>query len=181
MNWLFELDGTILLWIQEHIRNARWDKAVIFITDLGNAGWFWLAVCALLFLLPSCRKVGLAGFAALFIGFLITNLCLKNMVARIRPYELVEGLTYIGKRPSDFSFPSGHATCSMAASVVLFVKLPKKYGIAALVLGIAICLSRLYVGVHYPTDVLAGMAIGTVSAFLALYLLREKKENVGIS
>ena len=109
---------------------------------------------------------------AILIGFVITNLLLKNIVNRIRPYEVVEGLRFIGKMPHDASFPSGHSTCSMAASVVLLKKLPKKAGIPLFVLGILICLSRLYVGVHYPTDVLMGAAVGIVSAFAAIRIMR---------
>lgn len=89
-----------------------------------------------------------------------------------QPYEVVEGLRFIGKMPHDASFPSGHSTCSMAASVVLLKKLPKKAGIPLFVLGILICLSRLYVGVHYPTDVLMGAAVGIVSAFAAIRIMR---------
>lgn len=182
MNWLLNLDGNILLWIQEHIRKEIFNPIVIFITNLGNAGWFWIVLLALILLFSAkYRRVAVTGFVALLIGFLITNLLLKNMVARIRPYEVVQGLTFLGKQPSDFSFPSGHSTCSMAAAVVLFLKMPKRYGIAALTLGIVICLSRLYVGVHYPTDVLAGAAIGIAAALIAVRVMKEKKEETGIS
>lgn len=178
MSWIQHLDGNILLWIQEHIRTEWFDPIVIFISNLGNAGWFWLVLLIVLLFFSKYRRIGLTGLVSVCIGFIITNLILKNLAARIRPYEVVEGLRFIGIMPTDYSFPSGHSTCSMAASVVLFLKLPRKFGIPALLLGILICLSRLYVGVHYPTDVLAGMLIGTVSAFAAVFMLWEKHGNL---
>lgn len=174
MDWLLQLDGNILLWIQEHIRKEFLNSIVIFISNLGNAGWFWLVLLALLVCIPMYRKTGMTGLIAVLIGFIITNVFVKNLAARIRPYEVVEGLRFIGTKPHDFSFPSGHSTCSVAASIVLLAKLPKKAGIPLFVLGILICLSRLYVGVHYPTDVLAGAAIGLFAAFAALYLMKNK-------
>lgn len=174
MDWLLQLDGNILLWIQEHIRKEFLNPIVIFISNLGNAGWFWLVLLALLVCIPMYRKTGMTGLIAVLIGFIITNVFVKNLAARIRPYEVVEGLRFIGTKPHDFSFPSGHSTCSVAASAVLLAKLPKKAGIPLFVLGILICLSRLYVGVHYPTDVLAGAAIGLFAAFAALYLMKNK-------
>lgn len=172
MNWFLTLDGNILLWIQEYVRKDRLDQVVTFITNLGNAGWFWLVLSVLLLFFVKYRKTGLISLVAILIGFVITNLLLKNIVNRIRPYEVVEGLRFIGKMPHDASFPSGHSTCSMATSVVLLKKLPKKAGIPLFVLGILICLSRLYVGVHYPTDVLMGAAVGIVSAFAAIRIMR---------
>ncbi len=167
MDWLLQLDGDILLWIQTHLRREWLDPVVTFITGLGDGGWFWLVLLAVMLIFKKSRGVGQAGLIAVLIGFIVTNLILKNAVARIRPYEAVEGLNLIGRRARDFSFPSGHSTCSMAASTVLLLKLPKQYGVPALCLGIGICLSRLYIGIHYPSDVLAGMAIGIGAAVVA--------------
>lgn len=173
MDWLLQLEGSILLWIQEYVRQDWLDPIMIFITSLGNGGWFWLVCMILLLFFAKYRKVGLTGLLAIIIGALITNVWLKNMVDRIRPYEVIEGLRYIVEMPSDSSFPSGHSTCSMAAAVVLYCKLPKKFGVPALVLGILVSLSRLYVGVHFPTDVLGGMAVGTLAAVAAMGIVKQ--------
>lgn len=180
MDWILQLDGEILVWIQNNIRQEFLNPIIMFVTSLGNAGWFWLVLLAVMLLFPKYRKTGLAGLVAVLIGFLITNLWLKNMVARTRPYELVEGLSLLGARANDFSFPSGHSTCSMAAAVVLFARLPRKQGIWALALGMLICVSRLYIGIHYPTDVFAGMLIGTMSACVAMRVIKQEKGAVGI-
>ncbi len=181
MDFLTQLDGSVLLWIQEHIRRDFLDPVISLITHLGDAGWFWILLSALLLFSKKYRKIGLTGLIALFIGFLITNLWLKNMVMRIRPYEVIEGLTLIGRKAHDFSFPSGHSTASMAASTVFLVLMPKKFGIAAFLLGIFICFTRLYIGIHYPTDVLAGMLIGFAAAFAAIWIMKKREHSSGES
>ena len=100
----------------------------------------------------------------------VTNLCLKDLVARIRPYDSVEGLVPLVARLKDYSFPSGHTCASFACAGVYYKAFPGKWGKAAMVLAVLIALSRLYVGVHYPTDVLAGALVGTFSALAALKL-----------
>lgn len=175
MDWLITLDANILLWIQTHLRKEILTPIMLFITNLGNSGWFWLILLAILLFFTKYRKAALTGVIAVLIGFIITNLCIKNIVARTRPYEVIEGLQYLGIRPHDFSFPSGHSTCSMAASVALLEGLPKKAGIPLFILALFICFSRLYVGVHYPTDVLAGALIGSAAAVAAIFLVRRKQ------
>ena len=108
---------------------------------------------------------------ALLGTLLVNNMILKNLVARTRPYEVIEGLTYIVMRPTDFSFPSGHAGCSFAVACIMFRRLPRRYGIPALVLAILISLSRLYVGVHYPSDVLFGVISGILISYGAEMLV----------
>lgn len=167
MNYLMELDGNILLWIQEYVRQDFMDVFWTSVTKLGNAGWFWIALTVLLLIFPKTRPVGVASALALLIGALITNVALKNLVARTRPYEVVEGLQILIAKPKDFSFPSGHSCASFAAAMVYLKMLPKRYGIPAVVLATLIAFSRLYVGVHYPTDVLVGIAIGCFAAWAA--------------
>ena len=98
---------------------------------------------------------------------LINNMLIKNLAARTRPYEVIDGLTYLIPKPREYSFPSGHAGSSFAAAWVMFRQLPKRCGVPALVLAVLIALSRVYVGVHYPSDVLFGVIAGIVIGLAA--------------
>ena len=171
MNALTQFEGQILLWIQENLRGFM-DAPMRFITMLGDHGYFWIALTILLLFFKKTRKAALASALSMIFTLLVVNITIKPLVARIRPYEVIEGLTYIVAKESEFSFPSGHSTSSLACAWVLFRMLPKKIGVPALVLGLLIALSRLYVGVHYPTDVIAGICIGIAMAELAMLVCR---------
>lgn len=186
MEALLQLDGAALLWIQENLRNAFLNPIVTFITHLGDHGYLWIALLLILLAIPKTRKAGLIGAATLLLTFLLNNQVIKPLVARTRPYEVIEGLTILIKKPGEFSFPSGHTANSMAVGVVLFMisqqykklgdkKLyfPKAAGWIFLVLSILIGLSRLYVGVHYPTDVLGGAAVAIFDACLVFGIYKK--------
>ncbi|MDO5345871.1 MAG: phosphatase PAP2 family protein [Lachnospiraceae bacterium] len=157
---LQQIDLSVLLWIQENLRadfmNGFW-KAVTF---LGNGGWFWIVLGAGMLFWKRTRPVGTAVLLALVIGAVITNLGLKNLVARIRPYDFSDQVRLLIAPQVDFSFPSGHSCASFAAATVCWKRLPRRYSIPAMVLAVMIAFSRLYVGVHYPSDVLGGVLIG---------------------
>ena len=134
MNWLQALDENVLLFIQNNMRielmNGFWKG----ITFLGNSGWFWIVVSLLLLIPRNTRMVVFLALAPLGIGFLITNVCLKNLIARPRPFAEIEALTILIKAPHDFSFPSGHTCASFAAAGIYFKMLPKKYGVPVIIL-----------------------------------------------
>lgn len=174
MDTLLQLDGNILLWIQEHVRNDALTPVMKFITHLGDAGWIWIALTIMFLLVKKMRSTGVLMTCSLVGSLIVNNLILKNLVARTRPYEAVDGLQRIIEAQRDLSFPSGHTGSSFAAAVVIFLTCPRKIGGPALILAFLIMFSRLYVGVHYPTDVLAGMITGTVIAVLVCRVYREK-------
>ena len=156
METLLQIDQSILLFIQEHIRQEWMDG---FITRLGDAGIIWIALAIILLIPKKTRRAGIAALIALAVGALITNAALKNIVERIRPYETIPGLVRLIEAQPDFSFPSGHSCASFAAAFALFKTLPGKrkiWKILCIILAALIAFSRLYVGVHYPSDVLAG-------------------------
>ena len=137
-----------------------------FITTLGNAGVIWIVFSVGLLIPKKTRRVGVLALVSLFFSALIDNVILKNVVARTRPYDVIEGLTSLVGAQKDYSFPSGHTGSAFAAAVVMLRELPKKFGIPILVFACLMGLSRLYVGVHYPSDVLGGALIGTGIALL---------------
>lgn len=171
LEWLLQLDGQILLWIQEYLRFDFLTPVFIVITKLGDAGAVWIVLTVILMINRKTRKAGCMSALALLFALLADNMILKNLVARIRPYEVVDGLQLLIEKQVDFSFPSGHTGSSFASAVVCFTQLPKKYGVPLLVLAVLIGCSRLYVGVHYPSDVLAGALIGTALALLAIRIV----------
>ncbi len=153
------------------------DKILAFITSLGNAGIIWIVLAVVLLILPKTRKVGMIVGAALLVDLVLCNLILKNLVARVRPYDVNTAIAILIKKPLDFSFPSGHTAASFAAMTALFLAKMKKAWIAALILAVLIAFSRLYFYVHYPTDVLGGIVVGILSGVLG-YVIVEKLEKL---
>lgn len=149
------------------------DKILAFITSLGNAGIVWIVLAVVLLILPKTRKTGIIVAAALLMDLILCNLILKNLVARVRPYDVNTAIAILIKKPLDFSFPSGHTAASFAAMTALFLAKMKKAWIAALVLAVLIAFSRLYFYVHYPTDVLGGAVVGILSGIIG-YTIVEK-------
>ncbi|HAL88564.1 MAG TPA: phosphatase PAP2 family protein [Clostridiales bacterium] len=166
-------DLPVLNWIHANLRCPLLDKLMPIITLFGEGGVFWIAWAVILLIIPKTRKIGISMLFALTLGLLVCNVTLKPLIARIRPYELQEqmGVTVelLIARLEDFSFPSGHTIASFEAAVVL-LKYSKKMGIPALIIAIAVSFSRLYLHVHYPSDVLASIVLGTAFAFLGCAL-----------
>lgn len=177
MSWITGMDVSILLFIQEHIRSDLMTPFWKAITVLGDAGLFWIILAIILMIPKKTRKAGGMALLSLALGALITNVTLKNLVARIRPYDLVNTIIPLITKPADYSFPSGHTCASFASAAIYYRMLPKKYGIAAMVLAGLIALSRMYLGVHYPTDVLAGMLVGLASGAIICYIGKKSEEK----
>lgn len=168
---LTDLDGSILLWIQENLRKDFLNPVIIFITSLGNGGLVWIGTSLFMLFFQKGRKPALMILTALLVSLLINNLILKNAVARTRPWVDVAGLKILIDKPWDYSFPSGHTASSFAAAVVMYKTLPARFGIPAVILALAIGFSRLYIGVHYPTDVLAGALSGIIIGLVLCHVM----------
>lgn len=168
---LLTLDGNILLFIQNFIRNPILNPIVIFITSLGNGGLIWIFATIVLLIPKKTRKIGCISALALLGSLIINNNLIKNLVARPRPFTALSDLRILIPEPGEFSFPSGHTSSSFAAAAVFYRHLPKKLGVPSIVLAGLIGLSRLYVGVHYPSDVLMGAVMGILLSYLAEFLV----------
>lgn len=177
------MDADILLFLQDTVRNPVLTPLVKAITVLGNGAVFWVLVSIVMLVPEKTRKIGLTSILALLVSLLINNIILKNLVARVRPYEVIEGLVPLIPKPWDYSFPSGHTGSSFASAWVFCRRLPKRFGIPALALAGLIGLSRLYLGVHYPTDVLFGMVSGIGSGCIAMLIVQaiiDKRAKAGV-
>lgn len=173
MEILTNLDGNLLLWIQENLRveflNGFWK----FVTSLADGGIFWiiLGVSALAF--KRTRPVGIAMLLALIINHVATNMILKDIFQRPRPFVTFSEIIPLIDKPGSFSFPSGHTSTSFAAAfAVLFMEKKRRYAIPAMIIAAMIGFSRMYVGVHYPGDILGGIVIGILSAFVASAIVK---------
>ena len=166
-------DLPILNWIAENLRCAFLDAVMPLITVLGDAGIFWIAVSVVFLLIPKLRKAGLSMGIALLMGLVVCNLTLKPLCARIRPYDFYgEAMQLLVATPHDFSFPSGHTIASFEAATALAIH-NKKLGVPALILASLIAFSRLYLYVHYPTDVLVSIGLGIAFAFISSWLTQK--------
>ena len=163
-------EGTALLWIQENLRGVL-DPLVCLYTKLGDHGLVWILLCALLLLFPKTRRAGLAGALGLVLSLLCTNMLLKPLVARTRPWLLLEGLTPLVVEKDPCSFPSGHSSAAFACAGALWRTLPKRWGRAVLACAGLMALSRLYVGVHFPSDVFCGSLVGLLCGWAACKIL----------
>lgn len=160
MTWEFQ----ILYWLQD--KRTDWlDWLMPKITSLGNTGIFWILLGLFLAFMVKTRKIGLSMLVSIVVGAVIGNLVLKNMVARERPCWIDSQVLLLIENPKDYSFPSGHTMVSFEGAVSILMK-NKRWGIAALILAVLISCSRLYLFVHFPTDVLFGAVLGTGIAVL---------------
>ena len=203
MDWEFQF----LNWIQTHLRSGFMDKFMPFITKFGDAGIFWIVLTLLLFIPKKTRKYAHVSALALIFCVIGGNVILKNLIARPRPFWLENGnpLAMIGiqgnplerlyirdsstivpetrtviqllcKAPTDFAFPSGHTQASFAAATSICMW-KRKWGIPALILATLVAFSRMYLYVHYPTDVLGGICFGVGYALLGLAICNKLFRN----
>jgi undecaprenyl-diphosphatase len=173
-----ELELAILDWIQLHLRCGFLDWLMPFISSLSNHGEIWILLAAVL-LLRRQRAYGLSAACALALDLITCNIFLKPLIGRIRPFTLRPDLFLLVSPPGDASFPSGHTAAAFAAVFAL-----KTAGSSlwrpALALAAVTAFSRLYLYVHWPTDIIGGIllgaAVGWAGAKLAKILLKNQKQ-----
>ncbi|WP_405726839.1 phosphatase PAP2 family protein [Anaerotignum sp.] len=180
MEWILEKDGQLLRWLMERFSHPVLDEMMRFVSSLGNKGMIWIAIGILLLLFgvknKKRRNGGLLVLLSLAVNFLACNVILKPLVDRTRPYYVLD-YTPLIPPVGDPSFPSGHTSASFAAATAIYA-INKKWGIAAYIFAAVMGFSRLYLGVHFPTDVVCGAILGTVMAKIVIkvYLTKSVKE-----
>ncbi len=166
-------DSTVMAFVQGHFHNTVTDSVFPFLTYLGEAGLVWIGIALLLLFLKKTRRQGALVLCAMAVGLLLGELLLKNVVCRMRPFQAFPGYaTLLISPPSGFSFPSGHTCSSFAAATVLFCS-SKKWGLPAFLLAFLIAFSRIFLFVHWPTDVLAGAVLGILCGLLTVFLAKR--------
>ncbi|WMI81040.1 phosphatase PAP2 family protein [Anaerotignum sp. MB30-C6] len=175
MAWLQSLDIEVLTGLRDVFCSPWLDKPMMFISKLGDVGFVWIALTAIFLLLGNrkypWRTWGFLLGLSLALNALLCNVLVKPMVARVRPYDLL-GYEVLVAHLGDYSFPSGHTAASFAAATAIYT-MNKKWGIIAFIFASLMGFSRLYLGVHFPTDVLVGAFFGWSMATLAIFIFRR--------
>ena len=189
MGW----DAGFLLYIQEYIRSDFLNPIMKVLTHSGDKGILLIVLILALLFIPRTRAIGIMSTISIAIEALLNNVLLKNLIARTRPYDEIEGLVNLVGKQSDYSFPSGHTGAAFAVAgamlVVALFGLPmiektgefkredpsltfKLISVILIMYATLLAFSRMYVGVHYPTDVLCGLLLGLGTSAVA-YLIYQ--------
>ena len=208
MDSFTQFDGNLLIGIQ-HALNADWLTPVMkFITLFGEAGIFWILMCLSLIIFRKTRRLGIICAFSLLLTFICCNLVLKPLVDRVRPWVTFQMVNAMLPPPGDASFPSGHSANSMGPAWGMFIAtMPvktaagrsydevrclgwkgkgaspvtmHKWSIAAVVLALLVGLSRLYLGMHYPSDVVCGLLLGMIAATVVYKIILTIEDKHGI-
>lgn len=167
-------DFSVLYWIQENLRTEWLDWICAFLSWAFQLGIPWLILGAVLFCFKKTRAAGAILVAAVVLTFFFNELAVKNAVNRERPCTIDQSVQLAIERPTSYSFPSGHtASCFAAVGTLLFTF--KKLGIPLMLFAVLMGLSRMYLFVHFPTDVIAGAALGLLMAWVTVLIFRELK------
>lgn len=178
MDVITNLDFYILNSISEHVSCSFLDFWMPKITALGNGGGIWILASLALICTKKYRLNGFIMLISMGAGALAGNIILKPLIARPRPCWINENVQLLIKMPIDYSFPSGHTLSSFIGAISLTYT-NRKFGFLAIPLAISIAFSRLYLYVHFPSDVLAGVALGIVIEYAARKVLKPILEKNG--
>lgn len=167
-----------ILYAINNLHNQVLDKLMVAITNLGDGGIIWIAIAIVSLFMKKTRKCGVLMLISMALGLLLGNGVIKNLVKRERPCWINPNILLLIPNPTDYSFPSGHTLASFEATIMILLH-NKKWGIISLIVAILIAFSRMYLFVHFPTDILGGIILGTINS-LVVYYAYEKIKNKNI-
>lgn len=172
------LDFTILNFIYENIRNDFLNYPMIFISTLGNNGFIFIIATVVLLFNKKTRKIGITLAISLIIGLIVVNIIMKPGIARIRPYDINQSIILLTSKMNDYSFPSGHTLAAFEFATAIFLY-NKKWGYISFVFAFLMGFSRLYLYVHFPTDVICGAVLGIIVSIISYYITKYIYKRFG--
>lgn len=174
-----QIDEQALVWIAQNVRCALLDPFMKLYTQLGNTGMLFIVLGMVLLLFKQTRKAGFSALCAMLIGLVVVNFTIKPLVARDRPWLAIENFVNLVPERDPNSFPSGHTNAAFAFALAVCRSAPKKWmKIASVCAAVVMGLSRLYVGVHFPSDVLAGAVVGSLCGILGAFVVSKAWERL---
>ena len=174
-----QFDERALVWIAQHVRCALLDPFMKLYTLMGNAGMLFIVLGLLMLFFKPTRKAGFSALCAMLIGLVVVNITIKPLVSRPRPWLVIENFVNLVPEHDPNSFPSGHTNAAFAFALAVCMAAPKKWmKITAVCMAVVMGLSRLYVGVHFPSDVMAGAAIGSLCGLAGAWVVNQIWELV---
>ena len=174
-----QFDEHALVWIAEHVRCGLLDPFMKVYTQLGNAGLLFIALGLIMLVFKSTRKAGFSALCAMIIGLVVVNFTIKPLLPRDRPWLVIENFVNLVPEKDPYSFPSGHTNAAFAFALALCMSAPRRWmKITAVCMAVVMGLSRLYVGVHFPTDVLVGALIGSLCGLAGAWVVKTVWEGL---
>ena len=171
---IYEIDHSVLLFIQQHLRFPAFTPIMSISSLLVNLGAIWVILSLLLLCFKKTRLLGMMSLSSLALCLLVNNVIIKHAFARARPFDTYNDLIPLIKKPTDYSFASGHTAASFAAAGILMRFFPRPLAVITVIYAFMVGFSRLYLGVHYTTDVIGGMLLGLISSLLIYYIYSKK-------
>lgn len=173
---ILQFDQRILFFIQEYVVTNWLSPLMILFTKLGDAGFIWIVMGLFFLIKPQTRKVGFLIFGAMILTAILGEGILKNIFQRPRPYDQFTAINLLVGQSTPYSFPSGHTSSSFAVAYVVSTYLPRLRGLVW-PLTILVTFSRLYLFMHYPTDILGGILLGLTCGFLVSWVYQYSQER----
>jgi undecaprenyl-diphosphatase len=175
MNIIAMLDLEILLFIQNFLRSSFLTPIFRLITSLGDFGSIWLVISIFLILYKKTRRIGLYALLGYVLCSLSVDILLKNIVQRPRPFTLYEAIIPLIKEPSSYSFPSGHTVKAFSVAFILYRIWDKRIGVVFIIIASLIAFSRIYLGVHFFSDIVGGILVGWVISMAVTWLYKKQQ------